>query len=134
MNAWASSIKFPEEVPLTVHKIRDTKKQGRLEIVYDEVTDRWYAHIPVEVGVETTKKGKQSRHVIHGERKSIQVASPKGNRTASIDLGINVLASVVVVDGTWLLYSGVRAKEGHFYFEKRVAGVQSLADEAKNIG
>ncbi|GGM68251.1 hypothetical protein GCM10007108_02920 [Thermogymnomonas acidicola] len=86
------------------------------------------------MGVETTKKGKQSRHVIHGERKSIQVASPKGNRTASIDLGINVLASVVVVDGTWLLYSGVRAKEGHFYFEKRVAGVQSLADEAKNIG
>ena len=46
---------------------------------------------------------------------------------ASIDLGINVLASVVVDDGTWLLYKGVRAKEDYFYFGKRIAEVQSSA-------
>ncbi len=115
-------------------KLRWCGKQGRLEIIYDEDTNRWYAHIPVDVGVETTKKGKQSKHIVSGERKSVQVASPKGNRTASIDLGINILASVVVDGGTWLLYKGVRAKEDYFYFEKRIAEVQSLADRARNIG
>ena len=117
-----------------VGRLRWYGKQGRLEIIYDEDTNRWYAHIPVEVGVETTKRGKQSKYIIHGERKSIQIASPKGNKVASIDLGINVLASVVVDDGTWLLYKGVRAKEDYFYFEKRIAEVQSLADRTKNIG
>jgi len=53
---------------------------------------------------------------------------------ASIDLGINVLASVIVEDGTWLLYKGVRAKEDYFYFEKKIAEVQSLADKTKNLG
>ena len=51
----------------------------------------------------------------------------------SIDLSINVLASVVVDDGTWLLYKGVRAKEDYFYFGKRIAEVQSLSDKARNI-
>jgi transposase len=53
---------------------------------------------------------------------------------ASIDLGINVLASVIVEDGTWLLYKGVRAKEDYFYFEKKIAEAQSLADKTKNLG
>ncbi|WP_240938816.1 hypothetical protein [Metallosphaera hakonensis] len=70
-------------------------KQGRLEIIYDE-TNNWYAHIPVDVGVEETKTGKKSKYVVHGERKSVQVETPKGNKIASIDLGINVLASAVV--------------------------------------
>jgi len=70
---------------------------------------------------------------VRGERKSIQVKSPKGNKAASIDLGINVLASVVIDDGTWLLYKGVRAKENYFYFGKRIAEAQSSADKAKNI-
>ena len=48
-------------------------------------------------------------------------------------MGINVLASVVVDDGTWLLYKGVRTKEDYFYFGKRIAGVQSSADKAKNL-
>ena len=109
-------------------------KQCRLEIVCDDTVNRRYAHIPVEVGVETTKKGNPSKHIVHGERKSIQIASPTGNKVASIDLGINVLASVVLDDGTWLLYRGVRAKEDYFYFEKKIAEVQSLADQAKKLG
>ncbi|BBG25029.1 hypothetical protein IC006_2363 [Sulfuracidifex tepidarius] len=109
-------------------------KQGRLEIIYDETTNHWYAHIPVEVGVEETKTGKKSKYIVHGERKSIQIETPKGNKIASIDLGINVLASVVVNDGTWLLYKGVRAKEDYFYLQRKIADAQSLADKTKNIG
>ena len=109
-------------------------KQGRLEIYYDETRNAWYASIPVEVGVEETKTGKKSKHIVHGERKSIRIESLIGDKMASIDLGINVLASVVVNDGTWLLYKGVRTKEDYFYFEKRIAQVQSLADTFKNSG
>ena len=109
-------------------------KQGRLEIYYDETRNAWYASIPVEVGVEETKTGKKSKHLVHGERKSIRIESLIGDKMASIDLGINVLASVVVNDGTWLLYKGVRTKEDYFYFEKRIAQVQSLADTFKNSG
>jgi len=109
-------------------------KQGRLEICYDEAKNACYASIPVDVGVEITKKGNKSKYIVHGKRKSIQLELPKGNKMASIDLGINVLASVIVEDGTWLLYKGVRAKEDYFYFEKKIAEVQSLADKTKNMG
>jgi len=115
-------------------RLRWLGKQGRLEVYYDEVRNAWYASIPVEVGVEKTKTGRKSKHIVRGERKSIQVKSPKGSKMASIDLGINVLASVVVDDGTWLLYKGVRAKEDYFYLGKRISEVQSLSDKAKNIG
>ena len=94
-------------------RLRWYGKQGRLEIYYDDVENAWYASIPVEVGVEETKTGKKSKYVVRGERKTIQI-SPKGNKVASIDLGINVLASVVVNDGTWLLYKGVRSKQDYF--------------------
>ena len=114
-------------------RLRWHGKQGRLEIYYDEVRNAWYASIPVEVGVEKTKTGRKSKHILRGERKSIQVKSPKGSKMASIDLGINVLASVVVDDGTWLLYKGVRAKEDYFYLGKRIAEAQSLSDKMKNL-
>ena len=97
------------------------------------IRDR-YASIPVEVGVEETKTGKKSKWIVRGERKSIQVEAPKGNKVASIDLGINILASVVVDDGTWLLYKGVRAKEDYFYLQRKIAEVQSLADKARKLG
>jgi len=115
-------------------KLRWYGKQGRLEIYYDDVENAWYASIPVDVGVEETKTGKKSKYIVRGERKSIQVEVPKGNKVASIDLGINVLGSVVVDDGTWLLYKGVRAKEDYFYLQKKIAEVQSLADKARNPG
>jgi len=77
-------------------RLRWHGKQGRLEIYYDEVGNAWYASIPVEVGVEVTRMGRRSKYILRGERKVIQVKSPKGNKMASIDLGINILASVVV--------------------------------------
>ena len=115
-------------------RLRWYGKQGRLEIRYDDVENAWYASIPVEVGVEVTKTGKKSKYIVRGERKSIQVEAPKGNKVAAIDLGINVLASVVMSDGTWLLYKGVRAKEDYFYLQKKIAEIQSLADMARKLG
>jgi len=114
-------------------RLRWHGKQDRLEIYYDETRNAWYASIPVEVGVEVTKTGRRSKHIVRGERKSIQVKSPKGSKAASIDLGINVLASVVVDDGTWLLYKGVRAKEDYFYLQNKISEAQSLSDKMKNI-
>jgi len=111
---------FKMEISFT-GRLRWLGKQGRLEVYYDEVGNAWYASIPVEVGVEVTKTGRRSKRVVRGERKSIQVKSPKGSKAASIDLGINVLASVVIDDGTWLLYKGVRAKEDYFYLQNRIA-------------
>jgi transposase len=112
-------------------RLRWYGKQGRLEMHYDEARNAWYACIPVEVGVEETKTGKRSRHIVHGERRLIQVESPKGSKVASIDLGINNLASVVVDDGTWLLYKGVRAKEDYFYLQRLISRIQSLRDTLK---
>jgi putative transposase len=113
-------------------RLRWYGKQGRLEIIYDDTKNAWYAHIPVEVGVEETKTGKRSKFIVRGERKAIQIKSPKGSKVASIDLGINNLASVVIDDGTWLLYKGVRAKEDYFYFQRKTAGIQSLRDSLKD--
>ena len=115
-------------------KLKWYGKQGRLEIYYEDTENAWYASIPVEVGVEETKTGKKSKWIVRGGRKSIQVKTPKGNKVASIDLGINVLASVVVDDGTWLLYKGVRIKEDYFYLQKKISEEQSLTDKARNLG
>jgi putative transposase len=113
-------------------RLRWYGKQGRLEIIYDETRNAWYACIPVEVGVEEAKTGRRSRHIVKGERRSIQIESPKGNRAASIDLGINNLASVVADDGTWLLYKGIRAKEDYFYMQRLISSIQSLRDTLKD--
>jgi putative transposase len=115
-----------------IGRLRWYGKQGRLEIHYDEARNAWYASIPVEVGVEETKTGRRSKHIVKGERRLIQIATPKGSRVASIDLGINNLASVVVDDGTWLLYKGMRTKEDYFYFQRKIAEIQSLRDTLKD--
>jgi putative transposase len=114
-----------------VGRLRWYGRQGRLEIIYDDAKNAWYAHIPVEVGVEETKTGKRSKFIVRGERRFIQIATPRGNRVASIDLGINNLASVVIDDGTWILYKGVRAKEDYFYLQRLISRIQSLRDALK---
>jgi len=53
-------------------------KQGRLEVRYDEARGAWYASIPVEVGVETTRNGNGSKHIVRGERRSIRMAGAEG--------------------------------------------------------
>jgi putative transposase len=114
-----------------IGRLRWFGKQGRLEMHYDEARNAWYACIPVEVGVEEAKTGKKSKHIVKGERRLIQITTPKGSKAASIDLGINNLASVVVDDGTWLLYKGIRAKEDYFYMQRLISRIQSLRDTLK---
>jgi len=48
-------------------RLRWYGKQGRLEIYHDETRNAWYASLPVEVGLEETKKGKKER--AHHERR-----------------------------------------------------------------
>ncbi|MFP3195434.1 MAG: transposase [Caldivirga sp.] len=115
-----------------IGRLRWYGKQGRLEIHYDEARNAWYACIPVEVGVEEARTGRKSRWIVRGERRTIQVATPRGSRIAAIDLGINNLASVVVDDGTWLLYKGVRAKEDYFHMQRLISRIQSLRDTLKD--
>jgi putative transposase len=115
-------------------RLRWHGKQGRLEIRYDEVRRAWYASIPVEVGVETTRNGNESKRIVRGERRSIRMAGPRGDGAAGVDLGINILASAVTSSGAWLLYRGSRAKEDYFYLTRKIAKIQSEADEARNAG
>jgi putative transposase len=57
--------------------------------------------------------------VVHGLRREIQVERPKGNKVASIDIGLNALATVVVEDGTVLFYRGSIVKSELLLFRKR---------------
>jgi putative transposase len=109
-------------------------KQGRMEIWYDEAARGWYASIAVQVGAETTRNGTKPVHMVRGERRSIEVAKPKGDEVAGIDLGVNIIASAVVSDGTWIIYRGARLKEDYFHFEGRIAGLESEAARAKSMG
>ncbi|MFP3229243.1 MAG: transposase [Nitrososphaeria archaeon] len=115
-------------------RLRWHGKQGRLEIRHDGARNAWYAFIPVEVGVETTRNGNESKHIVRGERRSIRIAGPRGNGAAGVDLGINILASAVTSTGAWLLYRGSRAKEDCFYLTRKIAKIQSEADIARNAG
>jgi len=115
-------------------RLRWHGKQGRLEMRHDGARGAWYAYIPVEVGVETTRNGNGSKHIVRGERRSIQIAKSRGDEAAGVDLGINILASAVTSTGAWLLYRGSRAKEDFFYLTRRIAEVQSKADIARNAG
>jgi putative transposase len=114
-------------------RLRWYGKQGRLEIRHDGARRAWHASIPVEVGVEATRNGNPAR-IVRGERRSIRIAGPRGDGAAAVDLGINILASAVTSDGAWLLYRGSRAKEDFFYLSRRIAEVQSKADEARKGG
>ncbi|MGC8970422.1 MAG: transposase, partial [Conexivisphaera sp.] len=109
-------------------------KQGRMEIWYDEAERAWHASIAVQVGAETTRNGTRPRHMVRGERRSIEVAKPKGEEVAGIDLGVKIIASVVVSDGSWIVYRGARLREDYFHFERRIAGLQSEAESAKSEG
>jgi putative transposase len=77
-------------------------KRGRMEIIYDPVKKRWYAHISVRVTLE---------------RRSI------GGGFMGIDLGREVLVAAVASSGEALLYRGSALKSDYFYFERRIAAI-----------
>jgi len=125
--------KKPLEIPFA-GRLKWYGKQGRMEIHYDGARRAWHVQISVEVGAEETKNKKPARRIVRGERRSIRMAEPKGRMAAGADLGINILASVVTSGGAWLLYRGSRAKEDFFYLTRKIARVQSEADEARKGG
>ena len=94
-------------------------KQGRLEIIYDDVKRKWYAHISFNVEERLSKNGwvKVPRQ-------------PKGNLTAGIDLGVNNLMAVYVENGESLLVNGRPLKSIAFYWQKKIAGYQSKLNKS----
>ncbi len=89
-------------------------KQGRLEIQYDPVKRKFYAHISYTV--EEKLEGKEWVK-LPGE--------PLGSLSAGIDLGVNNLMAVYVENGESFLVNGHPLKSIAFYWQKRIGEYQS---------
>ncbi|NJE02401.1 RNA-guided endonuclease TnpB family protein [Thermococcus sp. JdF3] len=94
-------------------------RQGRLEITYDEVRRKWYAHISF-----TVKEKLESEEWVNLPRK------PKGNLSAGIDLGVNNLMAVYVESGESFLVNGRPLKSIAFYWQKKIADYQSKLNKS----
>ena len=94
-------------------------KQGRLEIIYDDMKRKWYAHISFTV------EEKLSRN---GWTKVPRV--PKGNLSAGIDLGVNNLMAVYVENSESFLANGRPLKSIAFYWQKRISEYQSKLNKS----
>jgi putative transposase len=104
--------------------IRWEGKQGRLEILY--VNGRWFALVPIEVGVEPPKsnkrgyvkpnyKDKKGRIV---NPRSIKQRDPIGDKEAFIDMVLNNLFAVVTSDGSALLVKGETIESEYYWWER----------------
>jgi putative transposase len=83
-------------------------KRGRMEITYDPVKKRWYAHISVRVTLE---------------RRS------GGSGFMGIDLGREVLVAAVTSSGDALLYKG-SALKSDYYYERKIAAIDKALSDA----
>jgi putative transposase len=84
-----------------------------MEIVYDTVKKRWYAHISVRVPLER-------KH--------------RGCGFMGVDLGREVLVTAVASDGTALLYKGKVLKSDYYYFERRIAAIDKALSDPRSRG
>jgi putative transposase len=98
-------------IDYAAHRIREGK-YGRLEVRYDELSNRWYAHIPVEI------------------KKDRQVNPTK--KYGSIDLGICNIAAVYVQNEKPLIYSGRAVLSDWIYHTKKIAGLQSQLKQSQH--
>ncbi|USH00520.1 transposase [Thermococcus argininiproducens] len=95
-------------------------KQGRLEIIYNEVKGKWYAHVSIsKVEEKLTENG-----WVKLPRK------PLSNLTAGIDLGVNNLMAVYLENGESFLVNGRPLKSIAFYWQKRIAEYQSKINKS----
>jgi putative transposase len=128
-----------------VGRIRWEGKQGRLEIIY--VNGRWFAHIPIEVGVDPPKsnpKGYVKPIYDDDERKkkkqritnpkSIKQRDPIGDKEAFIDIGLNNLFAVVTTDGSVMLIKGGSIKSEYYWWKREIAKYQSIRDVLRRLG
>ncbi|WP_461864593.1 RNA-guided endonuclease InsQ/TnpB family protein, partial [Thermococcus sp.] len=94
-------------------------KQGRLEITYDDVKRKWYAHVSFTV----------EEKLIRNEWVKVP-KQPLGGLSAGIDLGINNLMAVYVENGESFLINGRPLKSIAFYWQKRIAEYQSKLNKS----
>ncbi|CAI1493247.1 transposase [Thermococcus nautili] len=94
-------------------------KQGRLEITFDPVKRKWYAHVSLTV-----------EEKLEGEEWISVPRRPKGNLSAGIDLGVNNLMAVYVENGQSFLVNGRPLKSIGFYWRRRIAEYQSKLNKS----
>ncbi|WP_297421262.1 transposase [Thermococcus sp.] len=94
-------------------------KHGRLEIIYDDVKRKWYAHISLTV----------EEKLINDEWMRVP-GQPLGNLSAGIDLGVNNLMAVYVENGESFLVNERPLKSIDFYWQKRIADYQSKLNKS----
>ncbi len=94
-------------------------RQGRLEITYDPVKRKWFAH--VSFTVEEKLEG--------GEWVSVP-RTPTGSLLAGIDLGVNNLMAVYVENGESFLVNGRPLKSIDFYWRRKIAEYQSKLNKS----
>ena len=87
-------------------------KRGRLEVLYDELCGKWYAHFPVEV--------------------EWQPPSRTAERKASLDLGICNLAAFYIEGEKPIIYSGRAVLSDWVYHTKKIADKQSKLPKRKH--
>jgi putative transposase len=115
-------------------RIRWKGKQGRLEIIY--VNGRWFALVPIEVGVEPPKsnrrvyvkpkyRGKKGRVI---DPRSIKQKDPIGDKEAFMNMGLNNLFAVVISDRLALLIKGGIIKSEYYWWKRETSAYQSIRD------
>ena len=82
-------------------------KYGRLDVIYDGLSNRWYAHIPVKV------------------RRPKRTHQSTVKRYGSIDLGICNIATLYVPNERPLIYSGRAVLSDWTYHTKKITDLQS---------
>ncbi|KPU62838.1 transposase [Thermococcus sp. EP1] len=95
-------------------------KQGRLEIIYNEVKRKWYAHVSISKVDEK----------FDGKKWVKLPRQPTGGLSAGIDLGVNNLMAVYVENGESFLVNGKPLKSIAFYWQKRIADYQSKINKS----
>jgi len=95
-------------------------KQGRLELIYNEVKRKWYAHVSISKVEEKLT-----------ENDWVKIPrEPLSNLTAGIDLGVNNLMTVYVENGESFLVNGRPLKSIAFYWQERIANYQSKINKS----
>ncbi|NJF24036.1 transposase, partial [Thermococcus sp. GR5] len=94
-------------------------KQGRLEITFDPIKRKWYAHVSLTV-----------EEKLEDEEWVSVPRQPKGSLSAGIDLGVNNLMAVYVENGESFLVNGRPLKSIDFYWRRKIADYQSKLNKS----
>jgi putative transposase len=121
-------------------RIRWEGKQGRLEIIY--VNGRWFAHLPIEVGVDPPKSNKRGYVKPNYKDKKGRIVNPRfikqrdpiGDKEAFIDMGLNNLFAVTISDGSAILIKGGKIKSEYYWWKREIATYQAVRDLLRNAG